>query len=138
MYLVINNVTTTSWNIVIYSLFVLFLGYKLYLSLKKYYKIKRTNVCEGTITYFIKLKPEHIEDINHSIKVKFNSPLDRTEYTIKSTIKMLPKDGKVDVIFDEADPENSKVETKFSLAENLWLVLPLLFFIYQLIKLVAN
>ena len=138
MYLVINNVTTTSWNIVIYSLFVLFLGYKLYLSLKKYYKIKRANVCDGTITYFIKLKPENIEDINHSIKVKFNSPLDRTEYTIKSTIKMLPKDGKVDVIFDEADPENSKVETKFSLAENLWLVLPLLFFIYQLIKLVAN
>lgn len=66
--------------------------------------------------------------------MKFILQLNNKEYIVKSGIEFLPKNNVVDVMIDETNPENSKAYAKFNIAKNLWLVLPLLFFIYKLIE----
>lgn len=133
-YFIINNVSGTNWNIGIYGLFVVLLGYKLFVNLKVLYKIRSARVCDGIIISYTKQKPDETENINYNVKVKFILPLNNKEYIVKSGIEFLPKNNVVDVMIDETNPENSKAYAKFNIAKNLWLVLPLLFFIYKLIE----
>jgi hypothetical protein len=134
MYFVMSKVSNTNWNIGIYSLFVIGLSYELIVNLRKLYKIRRSQTCEGLITAYTKQKPEDLEEVNYNIDVRFISPLDNKSYIIKSTIKYLPNDNLVDVIFDEANPDNSKAYSKFKITD-LWVVLPLVFFVNQLLQL---
>ncbi len=138
IYFVINNVSSDNWNIGIYGLFVSFFGYKLFVNLRHLYKIRRSPVCDGLIVSYTKQKPEEVEEINYDIEVKFYSPLNNQEYIIKSGIKVLPKDDLVDVVFDELYPRHSKVYPKFNLWENIFLGLPLIFFMYQLFKIIFD
>ena len=134
MFYVLPNVSTDNWNIGIYGLFVCFVGYKLFQNLRQLYMIRRSPVCEGLIISYEKQKPAQADDINFDIEVKFYSPAGDDEYSVRSTIETLPKDGLVDVVFDEAHPRHSKVYPKFSLWNNIFLGLALIFFIYQLLK----
>jgi hypothetical protein len=132
-FIIIQNVSTGNWNIGIYALFVSFIGYKLFVNLRHLYMIRRSPVCDGVIVSYTKQKPEAEEEINYNIEVKFYSPVNNQEYITTSFIRDLPKDGLVDVVFDDIYPRHSKVYPKFNLWDNIFLGLPLIFFIYQLV-----
>jgi hypothetical protein len=137
MVFILKNVSSVNWNIGIYSLFILFLGYELFSNLRRLYKIRRSQVCDGLIISYAKQKPDNTDDENYNVEIKFTSPITAKEYLITTIIRGLQKNDLVDVVYDSSNPENSKVYAKFSMAGTIFIILPLLFFIYQLIKLLS-
>lgn len=134
MSFVVRNVSSTNWNIAIYSLALTFLVYKLFTNLWRYYKVRHSPTLEGTIISSTERNTGSGEEIKYDVDVKFTSPGTNKEYIIQSTIEKLPKNNMVDVLYNESYPESSRVYTKYDIWGNIFMAFLLVFFMYYLLK----
>ncbi len=132
--IIMNNVTSTEWNVGIYGLFVFFIGYDIFSKLKILYKVRRSLVCDGRIISYEEKEPHSIENQQHYVDISFISPADNKEYLIKTELAYLPKDMLVDVIVNATAPQLSKAYGKYSLKSEIIIMLAFLFFTYELIE----
>ena len=120
------------YNLIVYSFFVTLIGAQLIHNLYKYYKAKKSIILNGKIIDDANEGAYENSNQNHLYTISFFSPNDNKEYSIKSEIENLPKDGNIDVIFNEKNPELSKIYSKSSILENASLVFAFIGFLYYI------
>lgn len=121
------------YHLIVYSFFAILMGVQLILNLYKYYVGKKSIILNGKIIDNANEGGYENSNQNHLYTVSFLSPNDNKEYSIKSEIENLPKDGNINVILNEKNPQASTIYFKSSILENASLLFAFIGFLYIII-----
>ncbi len=125
--------SASTYNMYIYTFFILILGTRIVRNAFLYFKTKRGTICQGEVIDSISNNDHSSEE--YKIKVRITSPSNREEYVIYYSVQKFPSTRFVDILFDTRNPGKSVLLNKISLYENLFIMGAMIFFVYKLLTL---
>jgi hypothetical protein len=122
------------YNAILYGLFMIVVTFRLCKNIYSNYLIKNKPNYIGEIISLEKKDPNEVAEIDYIIYVKFVSPHDNKQYTIKSQLNSKPLSNLVQINVNEKTPLKSKVLEMTTTVENVTLFVPAIVFCYLMIK----
>lgn len=118
------------YNLVFYSFASILIATKLIANLVKHFKAQKSILVTGKIVEDL-LEEKIVHSNQDNIyTITFLSPIDHKEYSIKSQMEHLPKNGTIEILFNEQEPEASKLYIKSGVLENVSLAFAFVGFLY--------